>query len=147
MCIRDSYDDVFLGEEFEAQTTLRGGGNGVSDLIWLDPDTGEDLVLFPDEELEAAFDAVFGDFAIENQEQLRTIWFSPDGVTWTEVQAPIPTGDDGFTAVAAVGDDEIVLRSESSEAPPTEFDDIAWTVIPVGQPRTPASLSGVLRSV
>ena len=89
-------------------------------LTWLDPETGEDLVSFEEADFDAAFSEAFGDddpFAdgdFPQQETETQIWFSADGITWALLDSDaITSGPNGFTEVVAVGDDEVLVRSES----------------------------------
>jgi len=95
------------------------------DVIWSDPDTGEDLVVFLYDDVSAAIDAEFQ--AIEQGEFeapmfVSEVWFSVDGQEWTLVDSS-ENGDnvEEFTFVAAVGDDEVLLVTESFPVAPDDL--------------------------
>ena len=83
-------------------------------LTFLDPDTGEVLVSFSDQDWEEAYEVIDspafeGEF--EEPEQGFQLHFSADGLTWTELDTA-PFGDlapNAGVSIVAVGDDEAVF--------------------------------------
>lgn len=115
----------------ELANVVRADGPFDENLVWLDPDTGVDLVTFTQADFDAAFDEVFEQspdaFAddFNDQQSGFEVWFSADGLTWELIESG-PANDFGSSTVAGVGDDEVILRSENfseslSEEPPAEL--------------------------
>ena len=105
-----SLDDATNDGAIEGVVRAEGPND---DLIWLDPVTGEDLITFTVEDFETLFEEVESSFESDFPQQNSEFWFSADGETWTLLDGPDVTfGADGFTIVAAVGDDEVLLRDE-----------------------------------
>ena len=128
MVIHDSIsEDAFLAGGIE--NVVRFGGQFDEDTIWLDPVTGEDLVTVTAADIEAVVNPLLDsgpDFATDFVEPDRAseLWFSPDGVTWTLLDKVEISPQDSFTALAAVGDDEVLVVTESFEPfqePPSEL--------------------------
>ena len=126
--IHDSIsEDAFLAGGIE--NVVRFGGQFDEDTIWLDPVTGEDLVTVTAADIEAVVNPLLDsgpDFATDFVEPDRAseLWFSPDGVTWTLLDKVEISPQDSFTALAAVGDDEVLVVTESFEPfqePPSEL--------------------------
>ena len=147
-----------------AENVVRFEGRFDDTIIWLDPETGEDLVTFTSNDIDAAFEELFDFSAFEEPEDFvepprgTEIWFSADGVTWTLLHSEETNFDEGgYTGLAGVGDDEVLIRTENFVEPPAELfafeeegrqpteDEIAaldawhlegqsieWTAIPVG---------------
>ena len=93
------------------------------DAVWLDPDTGEELITFLVEDIEAEVDQAFLAFeeevGFEDPSFVSELWFSADGETWVLIETFTPDpNDDQFSFIAAVGDDEIVLLTETFPVPP-----------------------------
>ena len=117
--------DGVLIHEIDEQVFLNGGAENVArfegrfdeDLIWLDPETGEDLVTFSQSDFDEAFEDLVPDFddsGFVEPDRGSEVWFSADGVTWTLLQSGGSNFDeDSFTTVAAVGDDEVLLLTET----------------------------------
>lgn len=99
-------------------------------IVWLDPETGEDLVSFDEADFDSAFEAEFGGSAtdIAGDAELpdgfaSEVWFSVDGITWNLLERTESESGpvDSFSAIAAVGDDEVLIRRESFVEPPLEL--------------------------
>ncbi len=98
-------------------------------LTWLDPETGEDLVTFTDDDWEAAYEEIdqveteFYDGGYEEPQQGFELQFSPDGTTWTELDASELIDVEPNTSVQplAVGDDEVVISLTTYNEPPEEL--------------------------
>ncbi len=105
-----SYEEAF--ESGEVPGVLRI--NEAEDAVWLDPDTGDVLIVFLVDDIVAEIDRSFeenGGSGI-GAAFVNELWFSPDGETWTLLNT-FPSEDEGsFTSVGAVGDDEVLLRRE-----------------------------------
>ena len=111
-----------------AENIVRVEGPFGETLIWLDPETGEDLVSISEEDFNAAFEEAFGedpstigdDFV--EQPRATEIWFSEDGVSWVLLDREDDVNNEGgFSALVAVGDDEVILRNEVFVEPPQEL--------------------------
>ena len=111
-----------------AENIVRVEGPFGETLIWLDPETGEDLVSISEEDFNAAFEEAFGedpstigdDFV--EQPRATEIWFSEDGVSWILLDREDDVNNEGgFSSLVAVGDDEVIVRSESFLEPPEEL--------------------------
>ena len=123
------YESISLDEAFG-----NGGIPGVLDInnaedaVWLDPETGEELVVFLSADLEAAVDEAFAalDEQFEDQgfspDVARELWFSADGETWILLESTTLNFEtDEFTSIIAVGDDEILLETQTFLIPPPEL--------------------------
>jgi hypothetical protein len=88
---------------------------------FLDPDTGEDLVSFTDEDFEAAWGSVEDDWV--EPEYGMEILFSADGTTWTVIEDERLSFDENEGSVnpVAVGDDEIIFAKHTWNEPPAEL--------------------------
>ena len=93
------------------------------DAAWLDPETGDVLTVFSFEDITNAIDQAFEQFDGPESEPTfeSELWFSPDGETWTLLATFVGETQDEFTSIAAVGDDEVVLLTESFPVPPDEL--------------------------
>ena len=90
----------------------------------------------------------FDEEGIIEPDMFAETWFSADGASWELIGEQEPVNfEEAWTLLVAVGDDEVLLRSEASSNPPEELlDDPAaleawfnsqsiettWTAIPVG---------------
>ena len=117
-----------VGEELffrgEIENVARTEGSNDETIVWLDPETGEELVRFEEDQLDAAFDELEPDFDedFEDFEQASEVWYSVDGETWTLVEVGEATSPTvSFSMVAAVGDDEVLIRTEQFVEPPDEL--------------------------
>jgi len=149
-----------------AENVVRFEGRFDDTIIWLDPATGEDLVTFTSNDIDQVFDEIFSEQGFVDEvgdagDQASEIWFSVDGVTWALLQSSDTSaaGTDSFASLAGVGDDELLVRSQTFVEPPAELfsfeeegreptpeeeealdawfaesqqDSLTWTVIPVG---------------
>ena len=119
-----SQEDVFTGQ---ADEIVRLEGRFMDTTVWLDPETGEDLVTIPSDVINEAVDAILSsvDFGPESDfvepPQGSEIWFSPDGNAWTLIQSDAVDFEQGYTGLVAVGDDELVLRTDTFVEPPAEL--------------------------
>ena len=123
------HEEVFFEEAFfegEIPNVLRidTSIDSEGDAIWLDPDTGEVLVTFLGVDIDDAVNEAFETFEeqqeFEEPEFVRELWFSVDGETWILLET-FDDDDGDFTTIAAVGDDEILLLTESFPIPPDEL--------------------------
>lgn len=95
-------------------------------LTFLDPDTGEDLVTFTEEDWEAAYEEIEGpefEGTFEEPETGTQLHFSVDGQTWTELDmAPFGTLErNSNVSTVAVGDDEAVFVVTTWSEPPVDL--------------------------
>ncbi len=94
-------------------------------VTFLDPATGDDLVAFGNENFEAAYESSFEpDFSTDWEEPPRRteLWFSADGVSWELLEAyDTDWESNSWTSIAAVGDDEVLVRTETWTEPPAEL--------------------------
>lgn len=110
------------------ENVVRFEGPGDEDLIWLDPATGEDLITFSEDDLEAAYPELSDDLVapeldapeVDASELGSETWFSADGINWTMIDSSGP-GANSSVGVAAVGDDEVVTISSTFIEPPSEL--------------------------
>ena len=114
------------------------------DAIWLDPETGEDLIVFSGNDLNAAVDEAFLAFeeevGFEEPEFVSELWFSADGETWVLIETFEPEPDeDQFSFIAAIGDDEIVLLTETFPVPPEDL----FAFEEEGREPTPAEIQAI----
>ncbi len=88
---------------------------------FLDPDTGEDLVSFTDQDFDDAYGGFEQDYT--EPEIATVVLFSSDGVTWTEIDDERLDVDDrsGGVNPIAVGDDELIVASYTYNGPPEEL--------------------------
>ena len=155
-----------------AENILRTEGPFLETLIWLNPENGEDLVTFTSSDIDAVFEEIFSeqDFDVNEDDfdvnedfveppRAKELWFSADGISWTLLQSEeLSFTQDGYSGLAGVGDDEVLIRTETSVEPPAELlgfeaelrdptdeeiaaldawfaqsqqDNIEWTAIPV----------------
>ncbi len=117
------YEAISLNSPDAELTAVRFEGPNEELLIWLDPETGEDLVTFSEENLEEQIgdiDSAFEEGLLEGR--ATEVWFSADGTTWSLVNSSQNTaGGDAFTSLVGVGDDEVVVRTETFTQPPAEL--------------------------
>lgn len=111
---------------------LIGGSGGVPGVVredpddvvtFLDPETGEDLVSFSEEDLELAYqeNEELTDYAFEEPPRARELWFSADGNDWSMLE-PLPIEEpNSYPQLAAVGDDEILVSVTTWLEPPTDL--------------------------
>ena len=104
--------------EIEDVIRLDEGGET---LTWLDPETGEDLVVVTfaelDEAIWAAFDEYYASLNIEPV--IAELWFSTDGETWELLETFEPAeGVEQNASLVAVGDDETLVLVQSWVEPP-----------------------------
>lgn len=93
---------------------------GGEDFQWLDPDTGEVLVVFTYSEIDSALDAAYDAWEAAQPTPVRELWFSADGETWTLIQS-IEVEGEQYTRIAAVGDDEVLLLTEAYPVAPEDL--------------------------
>ena len=162
--IHDSISEELLYTN-GAEDVVRLEGRYEDTTVWLDPVTGEDLVTFTNEDINAVFDEFYNDFDYEEEEfveppRATELWFSADGTTWTLSQRDdVDFNGNGYSSLAGVGDDEILIRTETFVEPPEELysfdlenreptdaeiealdawyaqsyqDSVEWTAVPVG---------------
>jgi hypothetical protein len=101
------------GQEIEG--VVRFEGIYDTDLTFLDPETGEDLVTFGEENFQAAYESEF-DFEADYEEPPRAtqLWFSADGVQWSLLESgDVDYQSESWTQLAAIGDDELLVRTET----------------------------------
>ena len=120
-------EDAFFSGGIE--NVVRFGGQFDENTIWLDPVTGEDLVTVTSADIEAVVNPLLsavpdfgGDFV--EPDRASELWFSADGISWTLLESVETTPQDSFTALAAVGDDEVLVVTESFgpfQEPPAEL--------------------------
>ena len=96
--------------------------------MWIDPETGEELVTFLVDDITFAIDQAFQIFdepeEFEEPEFVSELWFSVDGQNWVLIDTFEPdANEDQFSRIAAVGDDEIVLLTETFPIPPDDLFD------------------------
>ncbi len=109
-------DALFTGG---IENVVRIEGNFEQVIIWLDPVTGEELVRVTNEDINAVVNPLFEandgfadtDFAAPDEGS--EVWFSPDGITWTLIDSASTSPQDSFTSLAAVGDDEVLVVTET----------------------------------
>ena len=121
--IHDSIPDQDLFEG-DLENVARFEGQFDSTIVWLDPVTGEDLVRFEEEQMNDAFEEIAPEFedADFDQNMAAETWFSVDGTTWTLLQPAEPADfNGGFSTVAAVGDDEVLIFGQQNVVPPDEL--------------------------
>ena len=115
--------DAILGDGVDG--VIRFEGPFQETMIWLDPATGEDLVSFTEGDFDEAFaplESQFDDADFVEPDRATEIWFSVDGESWELLTSFDSNFDsDSFTTLAAVGDDEALLRTESFNQPPDEL--------------------------
>jgi hypothetical protein len=94
-------------------------------VTFLDPATGEDLVAFGNDDFEAAYESSFEpefDESYEEPPRRTELWFSTDGVTWDLLEAlDTDWESNSWTSLAGVGDDEVLVRTETWTEPPAEL--------------------------
>ncbi len=94
-------------------------------ITFLDPETGEDLVTFTEEDVEEQFAEATSDIdemPIEEPPRERQLWFSTDGLSWTELDAPdVDLEGNSYSELAAVGDDEVLVSVTTWIEPPQEL--------------------------
>ena len=94
-------------------------------VTFLDPETGEVLVAFGAENFEAAYESSFEpDIAVDWEEPPRRteLWFSADGVSWELLESyDTDWESNSWTSLAGVGDDEVLVRTETWQEPPAEL--------------------------
>ena len=107
----------------------------IRDSIWLNPENGEDLVTFTSSDIDAVFEEIFSeqDFGVNEDDfdvnedfveppRAKELWFSADGISWTLLQSEeLSFTQDGYSGLAGVGDDEVLIRTETSVEPPAEL--------------------------
>jgi len=89
---------------------------------FLDPETGEELVTFTQEDFESQYEAE--EEMYEEPDQINMVVFSADGATWIELDDPRlrPAADGGsHLSLVAVGDDEAIFQRETWQEPPVEL--------------------------
>ena len=115
--------DVFIDDGIEG--VIRFDGPFQETLIWLDPATGEDLVSFTEDDFNEAFDEVapaFDDSDFVEPDRATELWLSVDGDFWELIHSfESDFSGDSFTTLAGVGDDEVLIRTESFGQPPEEL--------------------------
>ena len=93
--------------------------------VWLDPETGEDLVTFTDDDINAVFEELFptdgfSDFDIPPRG--AEVWFSADGVSWELLESrPLSNDFSDFSLVAAVSGDAALRVTQTFAMPPEEL--------------------------
>jgi len=122
------HDSVSLVDAFTGgiDSVVRTEGAFSGALVWLDPETGDDLVLIDESDMEAAEEEHLErmssfESAFEEQSWAGEIWFSADGLTWTFVETTETNKDNGHLEVSAVGDDEILVRITPLREAPAEL--------------------------
>ena len=109
------FEDIWETGEIAGVVRLSRNGNNV---VWLDPETGEDLVVFSLNALDNAYFAAIDEFYAEEEFEpvvvAAELWFSADGETWELLEAfdPEPNVDQSASLVA-VGDDEVLVSVQS----------------------------------
>ena len=96
------------------------------DITFLDPETGDDLLLVTSAEIEEAFgfdDQDFSDEDFVEPDQLTEVHFSVDGTSWELLEiAQLATVSPNTQVIpVAVGDDEAIFSLHSYEEPPAEL--------------------------
>ncbi len=103
---------------------LRFGGEFGERLIFLDPNTGEDLVAFTEEDYEEAYGEAYNDeeYAL-GHDYAAEVWFSVDGTSWRELDVELISTDGSYSRIVAVGDDEVLVVKQrwSDEMPPADL--------------------------
>ncbi len=119
-----SEEEVYSGRQPGVEGVVEFGGRWDSEMTFLNPETGEGLVTFTDEDWEQAYseteaaDAVI-DF--EEPDWVSTLLFSADGTTWVEVDADVGHTMHSSTQLMGVGDDEIlIVKHTYNEMEPPE---------------------------
>ena len=161
--IHDSIQPELVFDDGGTENIARLEGQYGSTIVWLDPETGEDLVSITEDDFNAAYEELFGNLPEEEYAEPETgyeVWFSADGVTWTLLDSGDRTYDGNeWSQVAGVGDDEVLVRSETWVETPMELyafeeegreptdeeiealdawhaenaeNNVSWSVIPVG---------------
>lgn len=105
---------------------LRFDGQYGENLMFLDPDTGEDLVSFTEEDYDKAYSELYGDIDFASEPDfVNEVWFSGDGGTsWQLLDVGLPPNNNGtYSRIMAVGDDEVlaVIQTWSETMPPAEL--------------------------
>ncbi len=97
-------------------------------VTFLDPDTGDDLVSYSEEDLERAY--VDGAEAVnelyDEPPRARELWFTGDGVDWRRLESPAVEStatetSNSYVQLAAVGDDEVLVTVTTWLTPPPEL--------------------------
>ncbi len=129
-------DGVVIHESVNEEIIYGSGGENIVRLegrfgdttIWLDPVTGEDLVTITSDDINSVFDEFYNDFDRDVEEDFveppraTELWFSPDGETWTLLQREdVDFNQNGYSGLAGVGDDEVLIRTETWVEPPEEL--------------------------
>ena len=116
-------EDLYGSEDGRIDGILRTEGRFDSVHVFLDPETGADLVTFTEEDWLFAYENV--DFGVSELEQepefVAQAYFSGNGVDWSPVEIDLGSGFEGGTELVAVGDDEILFVEYSWVEPPTEL--------------------------
>ncbi len=113
-------------------------------MTFLDPNTGEDLVTFTDEDWEAAYGAVeevVEPIEWEEPAQALELHYSADGTSWTELDTSSigEFGYDRYVSLVGIGDDEVVLSVETYNEPPEEL----WAFEMEGREPTDAEIEAL----
>jgi len=124
-------DGAVIHESVSLEEAFEGGVPGVlqigqpgEEAVWFDPETGEELVVFFVDDIITAIDDAFLLFEDDGEQPVfvQELWFSVDGQSWTLLETfETDLDEDEFTSIAAVGDDEILLLTESFPLPPEEL--------------------------
>lgn len=109
------------------ENVARTEGEFDETIVWLDPETGDDLVAIDESDFDAAFEAATGisvdsvDPGGVSEERAAELWFSDDGQNWTLLERLESNLSSGSTSLSAVGDDEVIIRTETLIEPPPEL--------------------------
>jgi hypothetical protein len=120
-------DGVVIYELSEAEMYGDGDADGIvrtspftGTPTFLDPETGDDMVTFTDEDFEKAYGSIERDF--EEPDFETEIWFSTDGSSWTQiVDDRLENSNNSGISPVAVGDDEAIFVKHTWVEPPAEI--------------------------
>ena len=118
--IHDVEDSTPLFEdEQDVDGLARFQGQENSELVFVDPNTGDDLFTLTQDAFIGAMDLDQFDDIDQVATELALL-FSRDGEQWQVLDVPSSDAN-SFSAVEAVGDDEVLIRVESFQVPPDDL--------------------------
>ena len=118
------YDLDSLTAAMDGQLPEIARQEGESVVIFSDPNSGDDLVSFSEQDFEEAYRETEPFEPDEFVEPLRAreLWFSGDGSSWTKLAFDPPAeSENSYATLAAVGDDEVLVSLTTWFEPPARL--------------------------